>query len=225
MIKQIIITSLALVSIILFFEFNNLDLLIQNYFYDAQLKQWLLNEDNVLFDLIFYSGFKKVLIAFAISLLIALVFFYKTRLIQNYRQGILIVLLSLIVVPSTVSLLKAITNVPCPNDLVLYGGTYPHVTLLESYPSDFHQEKKIKCFPAGHASGGFALMALFFLFKTKRNQRIALVSAITIGWSTGGYKILVGDHFLSHTVVTMLIAWLLILIIAMGVQKISNKNL
>ena len=33
------------------------------------------------------------------------------------------------------------------------------------------------------------------------------------GWSTGTYKILIGDHFLSHTVVTMLLAWLIILTI------------
>ncbi|MBL1320726.1 MAG: phosphatase PAP2 family protein [Methylophaga sp.] len=225
MTKQIISTFIALIATIILFEFSNLDLLIQNYFYNTQLQQWLISEDNALLDLIFYSGIKKVFIVFAVSLLIALVFFYKTWLIQCYKQGIVIVLLSLIIIPSVIGLLKAVTNVPCPNDLELYDGNYPHVTFLSAYPSNFIQKKKVKCFPAGHASGGFALMSLFFFFKTRRNQRIALVSAITIGWGTGGYKMLVGDHFLSHTIITMFIAWLLILNIVIIVRFFQKSEL
>jgi membrane-associated PAP2 superfamily phosphatase len=33
----------------------------------------------------------------------------------------------------------------------------------------------------------------------------------------GGYKMIIGDHFLSHTVITMIFAWLIILIIVRGV--------
>jgi len=224
MIKYIIVTIIALFGTILLFEFTNLDLFVQNYFYNTQLQQWIISEDNALLDLIFYSGIKKVFIAFAVSLLITLVFFYKIPLIQRYKQGIIIVLLSLIIIPLAIGMLKAITNVPCPNDLQLYGGHYPHVTFLESYPSNFIQNKKAKCFPAGHASGGFALMSLFFFFKSQRNRRIALGTAITIGWGTGGYKMLVGDHFLSHTVVTMIISWLLILVITMLVRYVGQKR-
>jgi len=41
-----------------------------------------------------------------------------------------------------------------------------------------------RCFPAGHASGG--------------------------------YKMLIGDHFLSHTITTMLLAWLIINLLAVA---------
>ncbi|MDB2705014.1 phosphatase PAP2 family protein [Pseudomonadota bacterium] len=218
MTKQVIFTAIALIATIILFEFSDLDLQVQDYFYNTQLQQWLISEDNALLDLIFYSGIKKIFIAFAASLLLALIFFYNTRLIQSYKQGIIIVLLSLIIIPSVIGLLKAVTNVPCPNDLALYDGNYPHVTFLSAYPENFIQKKKVKCFPAGHASGGFALMSLFFFFKTQRNKRIALASALVIGWSTGSYKMFIGDHFLSHTVVTMLIAWLLIIIIVKGVR-------
>jgi len=57
-------------------------------------------------------------------------------------------------------------------------------------------------------------LSLFFLFKSKRNKKIAIISAICIGWSMGLYKMMVGDHFLSHTIITMVLAWLIILIIA-----------
>jgi len=101
--------------------------------------------------------------------------------------------------------------VPCPVDLQHYGGTYPDVTLFSSYPGDFIQKENIRCYPAGHASGGFALLSLVFLFKSRRNRTIAALPALTIGWSMGVYKMLIGDHFLSHTMTTLLLSWFIIL--------------
>jgi membrane-associated PAP2 superfamily phosphatase len=223
MTRSIVLTGILLVYIILLFDISDLDLLVQNYFYNSDLHLWILNDNNIVLDLIFYSGYKKILVLFALSLLLALVFFRKNTVIQCYKQGLLIVLLSLILVPTTVGFLKSVTNVPCPKHLVRYGGRYPYVKALKPMPSELKQEKQFKCFPAGHASGGFALMSLFFLFKTKRNQRLALASAISIGWITGGYKMLIGDHFLSHTIVTMLLAWIMILLITAAAQWYENQ--
>ncbi|MFA5454365.1 MAG: phosphatase PAP2 family protein [Sulfurimonas sp.] len=60
---------------------------------------------------------------------------------------------------------------------------------------------------------GFALLSLFFLFKSQRNQKRAVIIALLIGFSIGIYKMLIGDHFFSHTIIAMLIAWLIILLI------------
>lgn len=67
-------------------------------------------------------------------------------------------------------------------------------------------------------------MALFFLFKNPINQRLALGVALIVGWSMGTYKMLLGDHFLSHTIITMLMAWLIILIIVKFVQNKIKVN-
>ena len=40
----------------------------------------------------------------------------------------------------------------------------------------------------------------------------------------GTYKMLLGDHFLSHTIITMLMAWLTILIIVKFVQNKIKVN-
>ena len=66
-------------------------------------------------------------------------------------------------------------------------------------------------------------MSLFFLFKKRKYQIRALIFALAIGWSMGIYKMLIGDHFLSHTIITMLIAWLIILIIN-NVVNLIYKN-
>jgi len=220
--KQLILTSLSLVLTLCLFEVSDLDLVVQQYFYDAQQHLWMISKDNAVLDLIFYSGFKRVLIGIALSILIALIIFRDNAWIKSYKPGLLIVLLSLLVVPLVIGELKAVTNVACPKQLTIFGGNYPYISVFEHYPDNFEQVKPAKCFPAGHASGGFALMSLFFLFKRRRNRLLGLAVGISSGWATGGYKMLIGDHFLSHTIVTMLLAWLLIMIIA-GLVKHDHQ--
>ena len=212
--KQIIFTAFLLLAVILIFQFTDFDIEFQSIFYNFETKSWILSKDNYLADLIFYSGFKKIFIIFAsiILLLSVLSFFKKIKILEKYKKGLLIVCLSTILVPSLASL-KSVTNVPCPVDIIEFGGDSIDVKILESYPKDYIQEKKQRCWPAGHATMGFSLMSLYFLFKKPRNQKIALAFGVTVGVLTGGYKILIGDHFLSHTLVTMILAWLVILII------------
>lgn len=135
-------------------------------------------------------------------------------LVREYKTGLLIVLCSTLFVPLVIGSLKSVTNIPCPKDITHYGGVSPHATVMRGYPDNYVQKSRARCFPAAHASGGFSLLSLFFLFKKKRNKRIALYFSLALGWSTGFYKMMIGDHFLSHTLVSMLLAWLLIQIIA-----------
>jgi membrane-associated PAP2 superfamily phosphatase len=215
---QIIITSILLFGVILLFELTSFDIQFQNYFFNFETSKWIIDKDEPILRLFLYDGLKKVLIAFALFIAIALIFFRKKELIKRYKKGLLIVLLSSILVPLTIGGLKAVTNMPCPKNIEHFKGNYPDIKLFESYPTSFKQEKRIKCWPAGHASGGFALLSLFFLFKSRKNKLIALGGALSIALAMGLYKMLIGDHFLSHTIVTMLIAWCEILLISKLIQ-------
>lgn len=217
--KQIFITTIFLVVVIALFELTSLDILVQEKFFILNTNSWILNRDEAILKFIFYDGIKKLLIIFALVLLFSLIFFRKKELIKNYKEGLIIVILASIIVPLAIGSLKAVSNTPCPKNIEYFGGNYPNIKVFDSYPKEFIQNSKIKCWPAGHASGGFALMALFFLFKKRKNQIIALIFALSIGWSMGTYKMLIGDHFLSHTIITMIIAWLIILILAKIIQK------
>ncbi|MFK5987094.1 MAG: phosphatase PAP2 family protein [Pseudomonadota bacterium] len=216
--KPLIIVSILLLCFLIF-ELSSIDVYIQDFFYNFESKHWLLNKNAVIPKLIFYDGIKKIFIAFVISILIMLLFFRHKAIIKPYKKGLLIVLLSCIIVPLFISFLKATTNIPCPKDIQRYGGNYPYVRVLTSYPDTFQQTGKIKCYPAGHASGGFALMSLYFLFFSRRKKQIALIAAISIGWAIGDYKMIIGDHFFSHTLITMIISWLIILFIARMVDR------
>ncbi len=222
MTRQIIITSLALVMTIILFNRFDIDLWLQDYFYNTELKQWLLSHEQRLIKLILYDGIKRVYVITVLSLAVITWLNRKHPLLKRYQPGLNIVLLSCLLIPLIVGGLKAITNVPCPRDITHYNGDQPYVTILGSYPDNFVQTERQRCFPAAHASGGFALMSLFFLFKRKKNKIIALSGALSLGWITGAYKMLIGDHFLSHTVVSMLLAWLIILVIAKTFQTQSK---
>lgn len=217
--KHIFFTAINLIFIIALFEYTSLDIYIQNFFFQIDTQSWLLNRDEPILKFILYDGIKRLLIIFAVSILFTLLIFRKEELIKKYKTGLIIVLLSTIIVPLSVGYLKATTNTPCPKNIEYYGGEYPDIKVFENYPKEFVQKEKIKCWPAGHASGGFALMALFFLFKKRRNQILGLCFGLSIGWCMGLYKMLIGDHFLSHTIVTMVLAWFIILILVKILQR------
>ena len=223
--KQLIISTFLLIFVIGFFQFTNIDIIIQNYFYNFETKSWLIDKDEPILKLFLYDGLKQGLIIFGVFILILLIFFRKNEFVKEYKKGLIILLLSSIFVPTIVGSLKAITNTPCPCNIEHFGGEYPDIKVFDKYPEDFIQKSKAKCWPAGHASGGFALMALFFFFKNPRNQFFGLIGAITLGWSMGTYKMLLGDHFLSHTIITMILAWIIILTIVKLTQLKEKEKL
>lgn len=214
--RELLITLFLLLGVILLFAFTNLDIFIQEFFYNVKTHQWLLDKNEPVLKFIFYDGIKKLLILFAVAIFSVLIFFRKNRMVLEYKKGLIIILLSSILVPLIIGGLKDVTNMPCPKNTQHFNGKYPDVNVFECYPQEFKEQNpncSIKCWPAGHASGGFALLSLFFLFKSQKNQKRAVIIALSIGFGMGIYKMLIGDHFFSHTVITMLIAWLIILVI------------
>lgn len=223
-VKHIAISLLVLAAVMLIFEFTNLDLWVQALFYNSETQSWVLDTSHPILHFMLYDGPKKLLVIFEIGLLIAAVCFHKRPLIKSYQQGILIVLIALPLGPSLVSSLKSTTNVSCPYALTQYGGDLPHIGVFEHYPSDQQPEKRQRCFPAGHASGGFALLALVYLVKTPRRKRQMLIFAIAAGSLMGGYKMAVGHHFLSHTLVSMILCWFVVNLVALLVLPWPDKH-
>lgn len=226
--RHIVITAILLFATIIFFGVSDVDTLIQDKLFDSQTHKWILDWGAQPYKLIFYDGAKRVLIIIAALVLIFSLIFRKTELVRSYKKGLIIFILSAIFIPSIVGELKSTTNMPCPRDEIRYGGIYPKVAVWEQYEDKKLSAATIKCWPGGHASGGFALLSLFFLFKTRRARVAGFVVAQFVGWSMGGYKMIIGDHFFSHNLVTMILAWLIVLILAKLTYKYikgASKNL
>lgn len=211
---QIIITLMLLMLTLWLFDITNLDMAFQTLFYKSQLHHWVLDKHDIFFKYIFYVGIKYALILLFLSIFIIRLLARHTQVIEDYKKPITILLLSALLIPMIIDILKIVTNIPCPRDLEYFGGTSMYYKLFDF---DSRSQKNFACFPAAHAGVGFILLAFVFFFKKKKHQCLFFVFALMIGWSMGFYKIAIGHHFLSHTIVSMLIAWLIILIISYGV--------
>ncbi|MFT7223137.1 MAG: membrane-associated PAP2 superfamily phosphatase [Cellvibrionaceae bacterium] len=67
----------------------------------------------------------------------------------------------------------------------------------------------------------FALLALYYLAQIARRRKQAIIFALSLGWLMGAYKMLIGHHFLSHTIISMVLAWFLVNSIALLVYSLS----
>lgn len=107
-----------------------------------------------------------------------------------------------------VTLLKHGSRTSCPWDLREFGGTLEHVSHWLPGVSDGGGGH---CFPAGHASTGFAFMAGFFvLARAKPGLALAwLAVALLSGLALGLSQQMRGAHFASHTLWTAWFCWTL----------------
>ena len=210
--RGLFFTLLALAGVILLFEFTPLDFWVADHFYDAASGKWLVKHAGQP-KLIFY---KTPLLLLKISgfVIFAVLLIPHRWLAPRWRlpkRALAVMLLSLVLVPSLVASLKRWTGMYCPQQLVRYGGKQPELHLFERAPEGCCAVRG-RCWPAGHASGGFALMSLCALGQTRRQRLLGVAAGLTAGWIMGGYHMIDGNHFLSHTLITMLLAWAMILL-------------
>ena len=104
--------------------------------------------------------------------------------------------------------LKAASQTSCPWDLASFGGV-AHYTSHWSSQADGGAGH---CFPAGHASSGFAFLGGYFAFRDIDPQlaRRWLAAAALSGLALGLAQQLRGAHFMSHTLWTGWICWALL---------------
>lgn len=222
--QQALLSIACLVFVVVLFEITNIDMWVQNRLYQFGAGHWLLDKHNETLRLLFYDGPKLLLGLLAKLVLLVLILFYRSVRLAMYRRGLIIVLMSIVLTVVLVGALKSLTNVPCPKDLSHFGGDFPYVTFLHRNSLAEHLGR-VRCFPAGHASGGFALLSLFFLFRRRRNQWIGFAVGMLLGWTFGVYKMSIGDHFLSHTLVSMWLAWLVAVTVAAVAYRFSGETM
>lgn len=202
---------ISLILVFVFFEYTNVDILIEDYFYDFTNKMWRFQDPGAFYYNIFYRGIKWPIYIIGLSSLAGYFYSRKKNIWPEKRKGLAIISLTLVTLPLFVALVgKNVTNVHCPDDITRYGGGIPYVKVLEKYPlnpkSPDGKFQRGHCFPAGHASGGFALLSLICFYKTRRQKFLAFLFAMSMGTAMSGIQMLRGLHYLSHQLVTLLLA-------------------
>lgn len=205
-------------------ELTKIDLWFQDFFYCQETGHWLVTFDkHSLAGQIFYV-LPKILLGVFGAFLLLLLLFRKIglRLLAWDRLNLLYVLVCMALVPSLVAGLKASTGVAYPRKIVRYGGVIPYRNVLRSIPRHAG-EKRYKGWPAGHASGGFALFSLAFAASTAKGRRNGFLLATLAGWMMGSYQMLSGNHYLSHTAISMFLAWWLAALLAWYCQRLRLR--
>lgn len=198
--------------VFLWFEYTNIDLQIQDLFYNFQTRLWLIDAKDPLLRLIFYSGPKGLIWIIGVVAIAVAIFYKRLPKCRFARRDIIILAATLATAPALVALGKATTNTFTPVQILRYGGEMPYVKVIESYPPSLHLEKRGRGFPAGHASGGFALMALAGLASTRRGRAVGIGIGLIFGTAMATYQMFKGAHYLSHTLVTAFICWAVFLV-------------
>jgi membrane-associated PAP2 superfamily phosphatase len=207
---------LVLGGIIGFFGFHGaggewLDFKVQSWFWDGS--DWLIPKDAGWFHRLAYTGPKVGLYLFALWLLWAMAFPARSPAWLGRRRAAYL-FLSMATIALACTQLRDVTQMATPRALKVYGAVAPnaweHLLLFDAKPVDYPSN----AFPAGHASGGFALLSLAFAWDTASAHRRGLLVGTIYGSAMGLYQVARGEHFLSHTLATAAIAWLIAAILA-----------
>lgn len=190
----------------LLFEATPLDRALIAAYYDASAHAFLLRDDLFLQN-VMHSGAKLLVIGIAFAVFGAYLLTWLLPQWEPHRRRLLWIVAGMAGGALLVSLLKHGSALHCPWDLAEYGGYAPFHGLLDRLPDGIAAGH---CFPGGHASGGFALVALYFGLHDVRPRlaRLFLAAGLIAGMAMGWGQMMRGAHFLSHNVWSGWVVWM-----------------
>lgn len=221
--RHLIIPLVIMFPILLGFELTSWDVDFQHLFYiPGAHDDWWISSKSGWVETYLHDGGKTLTHIYVdIAIVIFALSFYKDRF-KPFRRDALFVVLAVALATSIVSFLKHTTNINCPTNLTIFGGTATYVKIFESR---IVGDRYGICWPSGHASAGFAFMSAYFVVLRwwPRYKFLALTVGVGMGFLFGSVRMLQGQHFLSHTLWSGIICWVVIVLLAM--VFLGNKNI
>lgn len=159
-----------------------------------------------LFADVLHKGGRVAAWAALFALLVAIPWPYgPLRLLNTARRAQLVVSVLLSVL--AINVLKSATGIPCPWDIQQFGGDVAFTGHWQQWLSG--KMTGTQCFPAGHASAGFAFIGGFFVFRSisASHARRWFWGALAAGTVFGIAQQLRGAHFMSHTLWSAWVCW------------------
>ena len=129
--------------------------------------------------------------------------------LASRRSALRVVALSAIFVPLSIYWLSSFSDVPCPTDLLRYGGLEPYTRLLETLPVS---ASAMACLPGTQANTAWWLLALPSFCLPRRPRTALLFAGIMLlcGLALSWQQQLHGTQFFTHTLWSVWIASFLI---------------
>ncbi len=203
-----VIVALPLIAAVLglaLLAVGNLDERIAARFFDASSGTWPWRHEWVVSSLLHQHG-RDAVAAIGGTMLVLLVASTLVVRLRPHRRRFAFALCAILLSTGGVAGLKALSAKPCPRDAAEFGGELPDAGAFELV-SDSAQGGH--CFPGAHASGGFSLMAFYFVFRD-RSRRLALAALLTgflVGCVFGAAQVVRGAHYPSHNLWSCVLVW------------------
>lgn len=117
---------------------------------------------------------------------------------------------SFVAVPVVIAVLRRLSPMHCPWEIVDFGGYAPYFDLLSAAPAGVRAGH---CFPAAFVASGSWLLAFALLWYPQHKRRSVAVgmAALLLAFAMGWVQQMRGAHFLSHTLWSLWISWAVVL--------------
>jgi len=220
--KPLLLRPLLLLSLLFALSYGlDLDFMLANFWYQLQGQSWALQHYWLTEDVL-HRGVRSLnqwVIAAVLLHFIGQICRQKYQQRQRHatpmttsrwtparQQAHGQLLMSLALSLAGVALLKHSLPMDCPWDLQPFGGSQPFTGLFSPWPTN---RAPNACFPAGHASIGYAWLGLYF-FCLKLYPALArpvLLLSLALGIGLGLVQQLRGAHFISHDIASAAWCW------------------
>ena len=215
--------ALLAVIVLIALESTPIDATISGWFFDPVTGGFPLRY-NVAFEIATHQWAKYIVLLIGSAVIAGYLLSHIVPALATRRRLLLFLSLALTLAPVAVILLKAGSPRHCPYDLIEYGGYAAHVGLFDPVPSG---QNPGHCFPGGHASGGFCLLAFYFAGVEMRNRVVAMTGlwgGLAAGMLFGMARVAQGAHFLSHNLWSAVVCWLVTLALYLVIIGAPNSD-
>lgn len=220
---EFIILGLIIILAMIYSHESGLDTMLAAHFFNPTDK-WMFRDSFVLEKILHKGG-----VIFSITILVAILgrwlYLFKFHGDKKQRDYAGFVLIASVLTIIVVFFLKRWSTFPCPWNSAAFGGDVNPLPLWKVFSRDLPGEK---CFPAGHSSGGFGFLSMYFGYTYiygKRNFK-TLIPGLLIGITFGLTQQMRGAHFLSHDLTTIFVSiscsWITTLIYYYYNKKYEN---
>lgn len=218
---HLFLPSMLAILMLFLYPHTHLDTSLIQPFYDVHALKFPL-KNNVFLEIVMHQGLKNLMVFVSLTMIGLWMLGLKNWLpsttslnkaiwIRTHHHQFLWVFVAMLIATSTISIFKHFSEHACPWSLLIYGGTQPLIPLFGRLPVGAEAGH---CFPGGHASGGFALMAFYFGFRDTlpKLAKTGLLIGLIFGLLMGYAQMMRGAHFMSHNLWTAWIVWMVLLV-------------
>lgn len=196
------VIALSVVSIVI--TVADLDRTVADYFYLLQGHSWAW-KDTWTTEVFFHKGARTLSLILALTVLMVAIAACFNHQLALHKKPLFYLFFAVSGSSFLISFFKSSLAVSCPWEFERYGGNLVYSNVVDQ----LFLGNGAGCFPAGHASAGYAWVSCYFvgLYYQSKWRKAGLVVPLLAGVLLGLVQQIRGAHFISHDVWSLAFCW------------------